>query len=199
MALVSKMNTINNLNEISKLEPYELLAKMEITKAPVDVFELARHLPIDVDTSLYVDERLSLSGEVFINKQINKPVIWVNPLDAFNRQRFTMAHEIAHLVNDIVPNLNGSEIAFHDNAQNLRRDGRQAPCEFKANEFAAQLLMPVNFVIDEALKIINNYKKENGENEKIPMDNLVARLASVFQVSNQAMKIRLTRIKSSNS
>jgi Zn-dependent peptidase ImmA (M78 family) len=193
------MNTIDNLSEISKLEPYELLSRMAITKAPIDVFELARHLPIDVDTSLYMDERSSLSGEIFINKQLNKPVIWVNPLDAFNRQRFTMAHEIAHLVNDIIPKVGQSEIAFHDNAQNLRRDGRQAPCEFKANEFAAQLLMPVNFVIEEGLKIINNYKKKNGENEKIPMDDLVIQLAAIFQVSNQAMKIRLSRIKSSNS
>jgi Zn-dependent peptidase ImmA (M78 family) len=174
---------------------------MGITNAPVDVFELARNLPVTVDTFIDIEEveRLSLSGEIYLDKQ-QKPIIWINPLDAPNRQRFTMAHEIAHLVNDIAPKITGNaEISFHDKPQNLRRDGRQDPKEFKANEFAAQLLMPVYFVIEEGGKIIKDYQEQNGKDKKIPFDELVEKLARIFQVSNQAMKIRLDRIRTANS
>ena len=120
----------------------------------------------------------------------------MNPIDSTNRQRFTMAHELAHLVNDIIPNI-GSENEnnkFHDTSTSLKRDGRQDPVEFRANEFAAQLLMPSDFISAEASKIINEYKSVHGEKAKIPKDDFIAQISDVFQVSNQAMKIRLTRL-----
>lgn len=190
------MKNIINITEVLNIEPYDLLLKVNITKAPVDVFSLAKSLPIQVDTTIDSDDRASLSGEIFYDTKTDKIVIWINPLDSKNRQRFTMAHEIAHLVKDIVPNLgNVNKIkAFHDKPINLKRDGRQDPKEFRANEFAAQLLMPVDFVIEETKKAISDYKKQKGTNAKIPLDELVSTLSKIFEVSQQAMQIRLTRL-----
>ncbi|MDD5227259.1 MAG: ImmA/IrrE family metallo-endopeptidase [Methylococcales bacterium] len=190
------MNSILALKDISKIEPFELIIKAGITKAPVDVFALANSLDIVVDTSFSVEKDLSLAGEIYIDKENVKPVIWVNPLDYKTRQRFTMAHEIAHLVNDIIPNLNHPDTIepFLDSVNSLKRDGSQDPREFRANEFAAQLLMPVDFIIDEATKIIANYKKENGEGAKLLKDELSSQLATIFEVSKQAMTIRLSRL-----
>jgi Zn-dependent peptidase ImmA (M78 family) len=192
------MNTIGDLSEINNIDAYDLIDKMGITCAPVDVFTLANSLPIKVDCSIDTNDRIDLAGEIFIDKLSNMPVIWVNPLDYENRQRFTMAHEIAHLVNDIIPNMNNKSIKneFHDNSTSLKRDGRQDPREFKANEFAAQLLMPAEFVFDETKKIITDYKSKNGNTSKIPREILISQLSEIFKVSKQAMTIRFNRLVS---
>ncbi len=188
------MNKITELQSIKNIEPYNLLKTLGITQAPVDVFEIAKSIGANVDQS-YDFEKLSFSGEVFLN-QDHKPVIWVNPIDSTNRQRFTMAHELAHLVNDIIPNIGkeNENNKFHVTSNSLKRDGRQESIEFRANEFAAQLLMPAEFISVEASKIINTYKSIHGEKSKIPKDDFITQISEVFEVSNQAMTIRLTRL-----
>lgn len=189
------MKTSISLKDISKISPLELLEMVSIVDAPVDVFAIAQTLPITVDTSIDIDGRINLSGEIKLDND-RKPVIWVNPLEAPNRQRFTMAHELGHLINDVVPNLDkvGVNDEFHDGAINLKRDGRQEPREYAANEFAAQLLMPSEFIIKNAKATIKALKELYGENFKIPKADFIARLSSVFQVSEQAMEIRLKRL-----
>ena len=189
------MNNMTQLNDISKVTANKLLTTMGIVTAPVDVFALAESLPITVDNSIDIDGRINLSGEIKLDNERN-PLIWVNPLESKNRQRFTMAHEIGHLVNDVIPNLSqvGIDDEFHDGLMNLKRDGRQNPKEFAANEFAAQLLMPYKFIINEAEQIINNFKKAQGKNAKVSVHYLLSELAKKFEVSEQAMEIRLKRI-----
>jgi len=189
------MNTLRELNNISGITASELLTTMGINNAPVDVFALAKSLPITVDDAIDMVDRVNLSGEIKLDDD-RKPVIWVNPLDTENRQRFTMAHEVAHLVNDIIPNLDrvGVDDEFHDSSMNLKRDGRQDPKEFAANEFAAQLLMPYDFIANETQEIIKNIKEQQGEKAKVSASILIFKLASKFEVSEQAMSIRLRRI-----
>lgn len=189
------MNTMLLNDEICNISASELLEKLGIDRAPVDVFSIVERLPVKIDDSFDFAEKVDLSGEISLDSD-RYPVIWVNPFDSSNRKRFTMAHEIGHLVNDIIPNLDkvGIDDQFLDKAMNLKRDGRQDPKEYAANEFAAQLLMPKKFIIRETQEIINNFKKTKGKAAKLPISLLIEELANKFIVSEQAMEIRLKRI-----
>ncbi len=189
------MNTVLSNEEINKISASELLEKLGVECAPVDVFSIVERLPVKIDDSFDFSEKLDLSGEIKLDRDRN-PVIWINPIDSSNRKRFTMAHEIGHLVNDIIPNLArvGVDDEFHDGAMNLKRDGRQNPKEYAANEFAAQLLMPKKFILKEAKEIIKDFKKNKGEKAKLPISILIYELARKFIVSEKAMEVRLKRI-----
>lgn len=181
-------------NHIAGLSASELLNEVELTEPPFDPFDVASRLFITVDEKIDLD-RMSISGEIGLDES-REPIIWINPLDPPNRRRFTMAHELGHLVNDILPHISqeGVDDKFSDPEMNLRRDGRQDPREFAANEFAADLLMPKEHIIQQAKKIINAYQKEKGEESKMPVTSFIAGLTSIFEVSQVAMDIRLKRM-----
>src|SRR5262249_22745239 len=70
----------------------ELLDELGITTIPVPLEEIAKHLGAQLRFSPLDEE---LSGMAFIKDDV--PIIGVNALHHPNRQRFTIAHEIAHL------------------------------------------------------------------------------------------------------
>jgi Zn-dependent peptidase ImmA (M78 family) len=109
-------------------------------------------------------------------------VIGVNELHAHVRQRFTIAHEVAHL-------------ALHEDALYVdglvRRDQRSSlafdPQEIEANAFAAELLMPRHHVLHE----LHERVPEGGIADP---QKLVRQLAKRFDVSEQAMEFRLVNL-----
>jgi Zn-dependent peptidase ImmA (M78 family) len=114
-----------------------------------------------------------------------RKVVVVNAKHAPARQRFTIAHEIGHLV------LHPGQEVHVDNAFRINlRDGRSATAddveEVEANAFAAILLMPLEWV-RSAMSSPSIDLTDDGE---------VCRLADEFQVSTQAMLIRLTTLAS---
>jgi Zn-dependent peptidase ImmA (M78 family) len=123
-----------------------------------------------------------LSGFAAIRE--GRPIIGVNALHASNRQRFTLAHELGHII------LHRSELerAVHVDRGSLRRDGLAAAGvdrkEIEANAFAAELLMP-QAMVTEALA---------GRALDLEDDDAVAeltKLAKRFRVSEAAMRFRL--------
>ena len=94
--------------------------------------------------------------------------IYVNKAHHLNRQRFTIAHEIAHYV--LHQDMIGDAIV--DDA--LYRSGLINKVEIEANNFAADILMPWH-LIDEAMKSTSDIEE----------------LAKMFKVSSSAMAIRL--------
>lgn len=95
--------------------------------------------------------------------------IYVNGDHPLNRRRFTIAHEIAHAV--LHPQLIGDGIT--DDA--LLRSGLSNSVEAQANKMAADILMPWHLLSP----LIKKGKTS------------VTELAQTFQVSEQAMSIRL--------
>lgn len=61
--------------------------------------------------------------------------------------------------------------------------------ERKANDFAARLLMPVDFIADEAEKL-----SESEDFEEINLETVIKRLANRFRVSYDVMKWRLVNL-----
>lgn len=104
-------------------------------------------------------------------KNINgKWVIGINSKHHSKRQRFTIAHEFAHYILHIRDSNKGY---YEDNT--FFRFENDSSLEYKANEFAAQILMPQELVEDA---IRTKSKK-------------ITELADLFDVSVQALKFRL--------
>ena len=146
-------------------EAKAVLARYWSGRIPVDVESIARQLGADVQYG----DLAGLSGEVALQNRV--PVIKVNSNDSLTRQRFTIAHELGHLM---LGHLSDGR-KFRDPSKNYTL-GSYDPKERDANYFAAALLMP-----DDAVRAY-----------AAGMDSPTATtLANAFGVSNAAMGIKL--------
>ena len=163
----------------ARREAQALLEQYAIEAVPVPVERIAKLRGIRVEYAPLDDE---LSGLAYIRDDV--PIIGINALHAPNRQRFTLAHELAH-VQLHRPEL---ERAVHVDRGSLRRDALAAegvdPIEIEANTFAAELLMPTPL-------LISALKRHPVDLED---DNAVAALAKRFRVSDAAMRYRLNSL-----
>ena len=154
-----------------------LLKHHDVKTAPVPVERIAKMLGVRVEYAPLDDE---LSGLAFVRDGV--PFVGVNTLHAPNRQRFTLAHELAH----VRLHWADLEAAVHVDRGSLRRDGLAAqgvdPTEIEANTFAAELLMPADFLAAVL----------DGRSVDLEDDEAIASLAKRFRVSEAAMRFRLS-------
>ncbi|MDI1344829.1 MAG: ImmA/IrrE family metallo-endopeptidase [Pseudolabrys sp.] len=155
----------------------EVLSEARIAAAPVPVERVAKSRGVKVQFSPLDQE---LSGMAFIRDGV--PLIAVNSLHHPNRQRFTMAHELAHHVMH-AELLAGS---VHVDKVILRRDvlagaGVDAH-EIEANNFAAELLMPEEWLGPYAANL------------DVGDDEALATVARKFKVSVAALQFRLLKM-----
>jgi Zn-dependent peptidase ImmA (M78 family) len=109
---------------------------------PIDVEAIARRLADVTDKSFPIP----IDGLCLDLKSPGKrPKVWISKNQHHVRRRFTLAHEIGHIV---IPWHSGSIV---DDLEAPRRaNGRYKIMEGEANRFAAELLMPTEWVIDLA-------------------------------------------------
>src|SRR5438876_570068 len=127
---------------LARLEPAKeaarLLTELRIKKAPIPVDKVARHIHAVIRYSPLDNE---ISGMVFVKEDV--PVIGVNSLHHPNRQRFTIAHEIGHLL--LHREYVGAHLHVDKQYPVLMRDSKASKgidrMEIEANQFAAELLM----------------------------------------------------------
>ncbi len=116
-----------------------LVERLQITP-PIDVEALCKNFadlafknfPVDID-GLCLD--LKIPGR--------RPKVWVSQKIPPVRQRFTLAHEIGHI---IIPWHRGTIIDDIDAPRSEER-GRYREMEAEANRFAAELLMPSSWAV----------------------------------------------------
>ncbi|WP_129789676.1 ImmA/IrrE family metallo-endopeptidase [Promicromonospora panici] len=155
-----------------------LLAHAEITHAPVDVEKIAR-----LKGARVVHQEMEgndISG--MLVREDNRVIIGVNSHHATVRQRFTIAHEIGHLVLHRGRALildTPVRVNFRDRRSSLAEDRE----EMEANRFAAALLMPAEFVLAEVQA-----------RQVKQVDELIDELAGRFNVSTEAMGYRLVNL-----
>ena len=170
---------VRRAKQVSVIRKYvsELLKLHKVKEAPVDVIRLAQKLGAQVKLSPFDGE---LAGMLIRGN--GKKIIGVNSLHHINRQRFTVAHEIGHLL------MHQGDVHIDKSFTVQRRDGVSSlavdPDEIEANRFAAELLMPYGLIAADL--ITRDIDIENAEE--------LMELAKKYQVSLQAITFRVTAI-----
>lgn len=166
----------------------EILEILEVKSAPVDIKTILREkLNITISEKIEWD-KLALDGSVYLKN--GYPEIWLNTSFSENRQNFTLAHELGHIVNDILPNLDKENTCINDDYNTLYRNGSIDPRESRANTFAAKFLMPSKLIAQEAIKLT-----ETSEFKELNLQQVIQRMADRFRVSFDAMKWRLVNLR----
>jgi len=157
----------------------DLLVNARVESAPVPIEKLAaimgatiRYRPLDNDLSGMVqriDDKTAIIG--------------INSSHADVRKRFSIAHEIGHLVlhdEDLHIDENvRSAVQFRNEYSSLGVDDK----EIEANQFAAEILMPEQMLKSDVEKL----------QDKSP-ETVIEELAMLYDVSIQSMTIRLSRL-----
>jgi Zn-dependent peptidase ImmA (M78 family) len=149
----------------------DLLRRSGVQRPPVPVEKIAEMLELDVRYSPNADE---VSGALI--RKGRELIIGVNSSQHPNRQRFTIAHEIAHFI------MHKGWQLHVDEDFCINRDGSNNIEEIQANRFAAELLMPVELIEVD----VSRYP--------VIDEAVVSVLAGRYKVSTQAMQIRLTNL-----
>ncbi len=143
----------------------------------VDVVSLASQLGIEVYA---VEESDDFVAQIKYSKKNDQFYILVNKNHPHTRQRFSIAHELAHYVRD------------HDKikakgAMN-RQNGGDANEEHQADKLAAEILMP-----DE---IVRDYMNQmDVDSTQVIKHGLIAKLSEKFKVSKLVATLRLRHLK----
>jgi Zn-dependent peptidase ImmA (M78 family) len=159
----------------------EVLRRHNVTSIPVPIEQIAQaegaqivrqHFDGDQSGFVYQDGRLKIIG--------------INSATSHRRQRFSIAHELGHMLmhqSDAVLVDRIVQIHNRDHTSSLAID----PVEIQANAFAAAALMPSEHVIQhvqDMLDLLGSVSRER----------LVADLAQTFDVSSEAMGYRLINL-----
>ena len=138
---------------------WEILLNAGISSLPVDLNQILKTLDINVflycDADFDADSPKLRCSDGFTTLVGYKKAIYLNERKGTTqRRRFTMAHEIGHIVLDHPIN----PIIY----RNSEVDENQSPTEIQANIFARDLLMPAGVLaalhvttVDEIMQICN--------------------------------------------
>lgn len=156
-----------------------------VRRAPINVIKIASKHASVIKRPLEDD----ISGALIPLGQSDWAIL-VNSRHHPNRQRFTIAHELGHLL------LHGYRTPHADRQFRLR-DTRSSEGsvleEIQANQFAAELLMPRAMI----LRAVDRNRFQHApadEAEEKQFEALVMKLAKAFRVSRQAMTLRLSSL-----
>ncbi len=156
-----------------------ILKHPELQKAPVRLEKLLKRLKIDL-----VEKHLSsMSGAAIIKD--SKKIISINKSESDVRKRFTMAHELGHILLHYDQELNIDLKPIRLNRDSNSTTG-ESWREVEANYFAASILMPANLVEQYYGVFVKKYEDD---------DELLTAMAKKFDVSVQAMGIRLAKLE----
>lgn len=172
------MNKVRE-NKIDRLI-LSILEKCNVNKLPIDVNKIAEKYNIEIKLKPY-DGNDDLSGVLL--RESEQTIIGVNANHPETRQRFTIAHEIGHFLLHEGDPLFIDKKYFVNYRHSTATDGANAK-EIEANNFAGMLLIPTRFL----------EKDLNEESVDILDAKAIEKLSKKYNVSDQAMSIRLARM-----
>lgn len=156
------------INEELEQRAKSILISHEMLKLPVDLIKIADENNIDV---YYKDLPKHISGAIKYDNTINRFKILINENEHKNRQRFTLAHELAH---------------YFLTQQQLEATGemyidtlyRQYNIEEQEVDYLAGALLMDKDILTRAYNLVES----------------ISVLSKIFEVSETAMTVRLMKI-----
>lgn len=164
------MYTMEQIDDVARA----LLIEHNQLRAPVDVFAIIENEGVDL---IFADMEDDHSGLLLVED--GAATIAINDSHHRNRQRFTASHELGHFKLHCTE----EEGFFVDTAFNrsaLSSEGTNFQ-EIQANRFAAALLMPEEVIAQHV-------------GDKEITDTAISLLSLLFEVSEQAMTLRLVKL-----
>ena len=157
----------------------DLLNQAGITAPPVNIERLAKSRGVVV---IQEPNENDTSGFLYRAPGV-PPIIGVNSKHHQLRRRFTIAHELGHLLlhSKTELHVDRSVVKMRDRRASEGTDDE----EMEANRFAAELLMPESF-LQADLEELGHVSADD--------EQIIRKLAKKYQVSQQAMAIRLTSL-----
>jgi len=140
----------------------KLLADVGINNPPIFIRDIINYIKKDKDLSVYAWEFGEDTDGIQVTKG-DKAMIGYNKTQHMHRQRFTVAHEIGHL------------LLGHTKENFVLDLSSNKPEEIEANQFAAELLMPLKML------------KKSFQNGKVD----VKRITKIYNVSEEMVWWRL--------
>lgn len=157
----------------------QLVQAADISTAPVPIEKLAHQIGAVIRMEPF-DGRLS----GMVHRQADgTAVIGINRKQSVYRRRFTIAHELGHLLLHEDKLLHVDErfpIGFRTGISGFAIDSK----EIEANQFAAELLMPESFLLKDIGQV----------QEDLDIEEVIERLSQIYDVSREAMAIRLSAL-----
>jgi Zn-dependent peptidase ImmA (M78 family) len=173
----------------ASVEAQRILRKTRVSAPPVPVQRIARSLGATIEYEPFSGD---ISGMLFRDSE--QKIIGVNATHAVARQRFTIAHELGHLVlHEGRPVIVDKTIRFRLNLRDGKSSLASDAQEIQANQFAAELLMPASLIEHHVNIVLKKAKKAKGTN--FSDDDLIAEMAIMFNTSKQAMEYRLANMR----
>ena len=162
-----------------RIRAEQVLQEHGVQAPPIPVERLARQLGAELR---YEPFQGDLSGMLF--REHDRVIIGVNALHPKTRQRFTIAHELGHLL------LDSDRLHVDEHFPVWTRDAVSSqatqPEEVAANAFAADLLMPADLLASDLAGCKEGLDYDD--------DEALRQLSERYQVSLQALLIRLTSL-----
>lgn len=158
----------------------ELLQEHGVAFPPVPVEAIAAGLGAEIALKNFEDE---ISG--LLLRSPASTIIGVNKAQSQARRRFTIAHEIGHLVmHSAALEPVHIDVNFEVYLRSAASSTAEDVVEIEANSFAACLLMPREMVVADVGDQVLDFEDPR----------LVRRLADRYEVSTQAMTFRLMNL-----
>lgn len=148
---------------------------------PVPLVGIAKDIGYGVYRFRSTFETLNISGIVNYNER----KILLNAADFNMRQRFTLAHEIGHIVLRHHENGKSEKVDYREDVSNPSEEN-----ERNANRFAAELLMPEKY-FKEKFEEVKSKSDSNSDDYKIVIIN---KLADYFITSYFTTRIRIKEL-----
>ncbi|WP_055078900.1 ImmA/IrrE family metallo-endopeptidase [Lagierella massiliensis] len=166
---ISKLSLVDNLYEI-------------------DVEAIAEKCEVLLKYGCVESSGFTINSEM--NSQNGKKVISINEFEPDYRQRFTIAHELGHII------LGHEGISYRFSDVSKYKNTIERMNEVAANKFAAELIMPEKLVKEVLVNSINELDYSIDQDfDEYDITQLINKSANKMGVSTQAFNYRIKNLR----